>query len=80
LGRERFPAAVNVGVRPTVNGANVSVEAHLLDFDRDIYGEWLRLEFFDRVRDERKFPGLDALQAQIATDVETVRHRLSFHG
>jgi riboflavin kinase/FMN adenylyltransferase len=76
LGEERFQAATNVGVRPTVDGEHLSVEAHLLDFDRDIYGEWLRLEFVERVRDEQKFPGLDALKAQIAADVRTVRNIL----
>lgn len=77
LGNERFDAAVNIGVRPTVNGEHLSVEAHLLNFDRDIYDEWLRLEFVDRIRDERKFPGLDALKAQIARDVETARRILA---
>lgn len=73
LGEERFLAATNVGVRPTVDGSHLSVEAHLLNFDRDIYGEWLRLEFVERVRDEQRFSGLDALKAQIAADVATVR-------
>jgi riboflavin kinase/FMN adenylyltransferase len=73
LGGERFVAASNVGVRPTVNGTAISVEAHLLDFDRDIYGESVTLEFVHRVRPELKFPGLEALQNQIAQDVATIR-------
>ena len=77
LGAERFMAATNVGVRPTVNGHHVSVEAHLLDFDRDIYGAPLRLEFLGRIRAEQKFPGLDALRAQIRQDVDQVRAQLS---
>ena len=73
LGDERHLAATNVGVRPTVNGSAVTVEAHLLDFDADIYGRTLRLEFIDRIRPEMKFAGLDALKTQIAADVAEVR-------
>ena len=68
----RFAAATNVGVRPTVNGGGVTIEAHLLDFDEDIYGEEMRLEFVRRIRPEMKFAGLDALKAQILADVEEV--------
>ncbi|MBK7893765.1 MAG: bifunctional riboflavin kinase/FAD synthetase [Anaerolineaceae bacterium] len=77
LGNERHLAATNVGVRPTVNGHAVTVEAHLLDFDADIYGRTLRLEFIDRIRPEMKFAGLDALKAQIAADVAQVRQLLA---
>ncbi|MBK8904644.1 MAG: bifunctional riboflavin kinase/FAD synthetase [Anaerolineaceae bacterium] len=77
LDNERHLAATNVGVRPTVNGHAVTVEAHLLDFDADIYGRTLRLEFIDRVRPEMKFAGLDALKAQIAADVDQVRQLLN---
>jgi riboflavin kinase/FMN adenylyltransferase len=73
LGGERFAAASNVGVRPTVNGTTLSVEAHLLDFDREIYGASLALEFVHRVRAERKFPDLEALKNQVAEDVGTIR-------
>jgi riboflavin kinase/FMN adenylyltransferase len=73
LGDERYLAATNVGVRPTVNGSAVTVEAHLLDFDADIYGRTLRLEFIDRIRPEMKFTGLDPLKAQIGADVAKVR-------
>lgn len=73
LGDERYAAATNVGVRPTVNGNHLRVEAHLLDFDRDIYGEEMRLEFISRVRPERKFAGLEELRPQIAADVADVR-------
>lgn len=73
VGGRRLLAATNVGVRPTVNGTGVTVEAHLLDFDGDIYGEEVRLEFIKRIRPEMKFSGLNALQAQIRADVEEVR-------
>jgi riboflavin kinase/FMN adenylyltransferase len=73
---ERRAAATNVGVRPTVDGLLLTVEAHILDFDRDIYGEEVRLEFVRRIRPEVKFPGLDALKAQILADTETVRKEI----
>lgn len=76
LGDEQFAAATNVGVRPTVDGTRTLVEPHLLDFDREIYGQEMRVEFLARIRDERKFPGLEALKAQITADVEQVRAML----
>jgi riboflavin kinase/FMN adenylyltransferase len=73
----RYVAATNVGVRPTVNGRHVTVEAHLLDFDGDLYGQELKLDFITHVRPEMKFAGLDALKAQIRADVETIRQELT---
>ena len=72
LDGERHVAATNVGVRPTFDEPHLLVEAHLLDFEGDIYGEELTLAFVERIRDERKFPGLDALKAQIKADVAQV--------
>ncbi len=69
---ERYQAATNVGTRPTVDGLKLTVEAHILDFDDDIYGEDVRVEFVRRLRPEMKFAGLDELKAQIAADVEAV--------
>ena len=69
-----YPAVTNVGTRPTVdNGTDVTVEACLLDFDGDLYGETLRLEFFRHIRDEIRFDSLEALKSQIAADAETTR-------
>jgi riboflavin kinase/FMN adenylyltransferase len=69
----------NVGVKPTVeSGAPVVAEAHLFDFDgRDLYGEAIRVAFLARLRDERRFPSVDALRAQIAEDVSRARDALS---
>jgi riboflavin kinase/FMN adenylyltransferase len=67
-------AAVNVGVRPTfTSGRGLLVEAFLLDFDADIYGRTLRLEFLDRLRGERRFDSVDALVAQMTRDVDETR-------
>lgn len=69
------PAAVNVGVRPTVDPHRTDpvVEAHLLDFQGDLYGRRLELRLLRRLRGEEKFADLDALKAQIGRDVEAVR-------
>jgi len=73
LGDEVFNAVTNVGKRPTFAGGHVTVEAHILDFDRDIYGQTLTLEFLHRLRGEQKFSGIDALIAQIAQDADQAR-------
>lgn len=70
------PAVVNVGVRPTVDGATRLVEAHLLGVSPDLYGRALTLAFLDRIRSERRFDSLDALRTQIAADVATARRLL----
>lgn len=77
LGDERFMAATSVGTRPTFDGNDIRVEAYLLDFDRDIYGQKLALDFVARLRAEEKFNSLDALIQQIRGDVEQGRALLS---
>ncbi len=73
-GGASFAAVTNVGTRPTVNnGSDVTVEACLLDFQGDLYGRTMRLEFFRHLRDEVRFDSLEALKRQIAADVETTR-------
>jgi riboflavin kinase/FMN adenylyltransferase len=67
---------VNVGRRPTFGGGATSVEAHLLDFDRDLYGRPLGLSFAARIRDERRFAGPEALVAQIREDIAAARRAL----
>ena len=73
---ESAPAVVNVGVRPTFDGATRLVEAHLLDASPDLYGRRLTLAFVDRIRGERRFDSLEALRAQIVEDVRTARRLL----
>jgi riboflavin kinase/FMN adenylyltransferase len=74
---ERFMAVTNVGVRPTFNGDSVTVEAHLLDFDRDIYGRRLHFTFEHRLRSEMRFEGIAQLIDQIGRDVEAGRAALT---
>jgi riboflavin kinase/FMN adenylyltransferase len=65
------PAAVNVGVRPTFEtGRGLLVEAHLIDFEGDLYGEALRIAFVERMRGEKRFESVDALVEQMQLDVE----------
>ncbi len=71
---QAHPAVVNIGHRPTFGAApRPRVEAHLLDFHGDLYGQTLSLDFLQRLRAERAFPSVDALRAQIARDVQQAR-------
>jgi len=74
---EQRAAVVNIGVRPTFGEHEVLIEAHLLDFTGGLYGRRLTLAFAGRLREERKFPGIEALRAQIAQDVATARGLLA---
>ncbi len=75
VGAEWHRAAVNIGHRPTVQSGDlqIHVEAHFLDFDRDIVGQDLELIFLKKLREEKKFPSSDALRAQIAQDIVQTR-------
>jgi riboflavin kinase/FMN adenylyltransferase len=66
-------AVVNVGVRPTFGETVLAVEAHLLDFEGDLYGKTVRLDFLDRLRDEMRFSSVEALKAQVARDIAAAR-------
>ncbi|MDI9866404.1 bifunctional riboflavin kinase/FAD synthetase [Flectobacillus longus] len=69
---EKLRGMLNIGNRPTVDGTYKTIEVNILDFDKEIYGENLKVEFVQKVRAEQKFNGLDALKAQIAQDKLTV--------
>jgi riboflavin kinase / FMN adenylyltransferase len=71
------PAVVNVGVRPTFGEARRTIEAHVLDWNGDLYGRWLELELVARLRGEERFAGVDALRAAIAADVDHARRVLA---
>lgn len=73
-----YPAAVNVGIRPTFEtGRGLLVEAYLIDFDGDLYGQTLRIAFASRLRGERRFEDADALVEQMKQDVEDARRVLA---
>ncbi|MDR2924630.1 MAG: bifunctional riboflavin kinase/FAD synthetase [Azoarcus sp.] len=74
LSGERIKGVANVGVRPTVGDApQPRLEAHLLDWSGECYGAHLRVHFFHKLRDEIRFPSLDALKAQIGQDAQAAR-------
>lgn len=67
------PAVASLGIRPTVSGKEPLLEAHLFDFDADIYGKRIEVEFVEKLRDEEKFDSLDAMVQQIHRDAEQAR-------
>ncbi|HDN80483.1 MAG: hypothetical protein DRI61_02740 [Chloroflexi bacterium] len=77
LGEKRFRGVTNVGVRPTFDGGKRLVETYILDFDADLYGCDLVVEFVERLRPERKFASIEALKAQIKNDVAQARRILA---
>jgi riboflavin kinase / FMN adenylyltransferase len=70
-------AAVSIGTNPTFSGRERRVEAYVLDFTGDLYGERVALDFVSRLREQRTYAGLEPLIEQITEDVAQVRHRLS---
>jgi riboflavin kinase/FMN adenylyltransferase len=70
----------NIGYSPTFDDMQFTVEVHILDFNEMIYGRKIRVNFIQRIRDEAKFAGLEALKAQIAADVEAARRLLAENG
>lgn len=73
LDREPHNAVANIGVRPTVDGRKCLMEVHLLDFNEEIYGRHVQVAFLKKLRDERRFESVDALQQQIRKDVESAQ-------
>ena len=71
---ESRPAVTNIGVRPTVDdGDRVTVEGYILDFHGDLYGQTIRMEFYKRLRGERKFDSLEALKAEVMHNAQQTR-------
>ncbi len=73
LGAKPLPGVANLGIRPTVGGTRPLLEVHLFDFDRDIYGAHISVRFVHKLRNEQRFPNIDALKAQIAADAANAR-------
>lgn len=74
LGERYHQAAVNIGYRPTITEEGAALlEAHILDFDQNLYGKNIEVIFRQKIRDELKFNGVDALKKQLNTDVRLVR-------
>ncbi|HKJ54943.1 MAG TPA: bifunctional riboflavin kinase/FAD synthetase [Nitriliruptoraceae bacterium] len=73
VGDELHDSVTNVGIRPTFGGDHVTVESHLLDADLDLYGRTVAVDFVQRLRDEQRFDGVDALVSQIHADIAHAR-------
>ncbi len=74
---QRLPAAVSIGTNPTFSGRERRVEAYVLDFDDDLYGERVALDFVERLRDMQRYSGVEPLIAQIREDIVRTREVLS---
>lgn len=78
LGKPDWPGVANLGTRPSVHpNGNPTLEVHLFDLDRQLYGQHLRVEFLHKLRDEAKFANFEALVAQIGKDAEQARELLN---
>lgn len=78
-GKKTVWGVANLGTRPTVDGLKTLLEVHLFQFDQDLYGERLTVEFLHKIRDEQRFNSIEALQNQILQDVKTANDWLSLH-
>ena len=72
-----LPSATSIGSRPTFDGNEKMVEVHIIDFDRDLYGQVIEVKFLERIRDQIKFESVHDLSLQIGIDVESVRSKFS---
>jgi riboflavin kinase/FMN adenylyltransferase len=67
-----YAAVVNIGNNPTVGNDHVTIEAHLIDYQGDLYGKTITVAFSEYIRAERKFDSLQKLQEQIRTDIQSL--------
>jgi riboflavin kinase/FMN adenylyltransferase len=74
---KRHPGVANIGTCPTFENQDLTLEVHLLDFQGDLYGEVLQVEFVTRLRDEQRFPSIEALATQIRADMTEARQVLA---
>jgi riboflavin kinase/FMN adenylyltransferase len=77
VAEQTLPGIANVGFRPTVDGKKSLLEVHLLDFEGNLYGRHVRVEFLHKLREEQRFSSLEALRQQIQQDVQKVREYFS---
>ena len=77
LGERLFGGMMNIGMRPTVGGQQITLEVHIFDFSEEIYGDTLKVEFITRIRDEISFPHIESLKSQLEIDQVSARNHLS---
>lgn len=73
LERDPLPAVASIGTRPTVAGTQLLLEVHLFDFQRDIYGARVAVDFLHKIRDERRFDSVEEMRSHILRDIESAR-------
>ena len=69
----KYKSAVNIGKNPTFDAKERTIESYILDFDGEIYGKTVTVEFLERIRGDKKFESIDELKKQIEHDIEMVR-------
>lgn len=79
LGENEFSGMMNIGNRPTINGLNQTIEVHIFNFDKDIYGKNLKVCFLKKIRKEKKFDSLPSLKRQLKKDEENCKRILAEH-
>ena len=77
VGAEKWPTAVNIGLRPSFNGDTRLIEAHLIGYEGDLYGQQIGLQFLQRLRDEMRFDGVAPLKVQLVRDTEMAERLLA---
>ena len=74
---EKYPSVTNVGVKPTIGSFKKNMETHIFNFDSELYGKHIKIEFIKQTRDEVKFDSVEALSQQIVKDC---RQAKDYHG
>ena len=69
----KYLGIANMGIRPTVGGKRPVLETHIFDFEKDIYGRRITVQFIEKIRDEVKFDSIDLLKTQIKKDIEEAK-------
>lgn len=80
IAQRPWPGVANVGIRPTVGGTRCLLEVHLLNFDEEIYGRYVEVEFCEKLREEVRYPNIELLKAQIAKDVIAAKNYFKKNG
>ena len=73
---ESYQGIANMGIRPTIGGENPVLEVHIFDFDKNLYGKRIEVEFCNKIREEKKFSNLEELKSQIHKDIELSKNLL----
>ena len=78
--QNQYYGMMNIGTRPTLNGDKQTIEVHIFEFNKNIYGRSLTIHFIEKIRDEQKFESLDALKKQLIKDKEICKRNLTLKG